>query len=90
MSNAAAIAIRLAHLDVLRVPRGHCLACEWCPEFISLSRRVICEYCGCPPAKHKNLEVTKSKVAKRSSSGIESETSEFDKSCPDLWKSALI
>ncbi len=53
--NSRAVAIRLSNLDVLRVPRGRCHACEWCPKFISVSKRVLCDYCGCPPAKHLNL-----------------------------------
>ena len=53
---AAAIALRLSSLDALRVARGHCLSCEWCPRFLSPSKRILCDYCGCPPAKHQRLD----------------------------------
>merc|ERR1719188_597335 len=46
---ASAIALRLSSLDALRVARGHCLSCEWCQRF-------LCDYCGCPPAKHQRLD----------------------------------
>ena len=52
----AAIALSLSALDAMRVPRGHCLSCEWCPRFVSLSKRILCDYCGCPPAKHDRLD----------------------------------
>ena len=52
---AASIALRLSSLDALRVARGHCLSCEWCPRFLSPSKRILCDYCGCPPAKHHGL-----------------------------------
>lgn len=41
--------------DVHHVLRGRCNLCEGeaCFGFISVSGRVVCDYCGCPPAKHQ-------------------------------------
>ncbi len=46
------------HADVFRISRGECLTCgaNFCAAFISLSGRVLCDYCGCPPARHRRLE----------------------------------
>ena len=66
---AAAIALRLSSLDALRVARGHCLSCEWCPRFLSPSKRILCDYCGCPPAKHQRLDNDNQKGSSSSSSG---------------------
>lgn len=42
--------------DIHNLLRGKCLACKECPEFISVSGRVLCDYCGCPPARHHREE----------------------------------
>lgn len=39
--------------DLHRCLRGRCLACDECPAYICLSARVLCDYCGCPPARHQ-------------------------------------
>ena len=31
---------------------SRCLLCSECPAYICLSARVLCDYCGCPPARH--------------------------------------
>ena len=31
---------------------SRCLSCSECPAYICLSARVLCDYCGCPPARH--------------------------------------
>jgi len=41
--------------DIRNITRGHCKACGDCEAFISVSGRVLCDYCGCPPAHHENL-----------------------------------
>ena len=41
--------------DIRNVHRGQCQACGDCEAFISVSGRVLCDYCGCPPAQHENL-----------------------------------
>jgi len=48
--------------DVLNILRGNCLSCTECPAFICLSGRVLCDYCGCPPAKHLRIEENKDEV----------------------------
>ena len=53
---AATLELRLSSLDAMRVPRGHCLSCDWCPRFLSPSKRILCDYCGCPPAKHHRVD----------------------------------
>jgi hypothetical protein len=47
--------------DVRNIARGQCQACGDCSGFISMSGRVMCDYCGCPPAQHENLAPKKSK-----------------------------
>ena len=44
--------------DIRNIARGFCVTCGEpnCPGFISVSGRVLCDYCGCPPAKHKMLD----------------------------------
>ena len=44
--------------DIRNIFRGFCVTCGEvnCPGFISVSGRVLCDYCGCPPAKHKMIE----------------------------------
>jgi len=40
--------------DVQGVARGRCTMCAECPQFLSCgaSTSVLCQYCGCPPARH--------------------------------------
>ena len=38
--------------DIRHVLRGQCLSCS-CTSFMSIFGRVICDYCGCPPAQHQ-------------------------------------
>jgi len=42
--------------DLLLTLRGQCLECGECPAYICLSARVLCDYCGCPPARHQREE----------------------------------
>jgi len=42
--------------DIQNRLRGVCLDCGECPAFISLSGRILCDYCGCPPARHERQE----------------------------------
>ena len=42
--------------DIRNVKRGSCNNCTSCTNYISLSGKVLCDYCGCPPAKHDQLE----------------------------------
>lgn len=39
--------------DIQNCMRGACLTCGECPSYISVSGRILCDYCGCPPARHK-------------------------------------
>ena len=41
--------------DIRNVERGACVdGCRSCPNFLSVEPgRVLCDYCGCPPAKHE-------------------------------------
>ena len=41
--------------DIRNVNRGRCQSCESCNNFISLSGLILCDYCGCPPARHLRL-----------------------------------
>ncbi len=41
--------------DIRNVKRGSCNHCRSCTNYISLSGKVLCDYCGCPPAKHEQL-----------------------------------
>ena len=43
-------------LDIQNCCRGRCLSCNECPSFICVSGRVLCDYCGCPPARHQKQE----------------------------------
>jgi len=45
-------------VDVQGVLRGACSSCMECPQFlVSLrSRKISCEYCGCAPTKHANVQ----------------------------------
>ena len=49
-------AVQAMSRDIHNLLRGKCLACKECPEFISVSGRVLCDYCGCPPARHHREE----------------------------------
>jgi len=42
--------------DIRNIIRGRCQSCSSCSSFISVSGRVRCDYCGCPPAQHQQLE----------------------------------
>lgn len=42
--------------DIQNCIRGACLTCGECPSFISVSGRVLCDYCGCPPARHERQD----------------------------------
>lgn len=44
-------------VDVRNLMRGYCTTCgeEACSQFLSVSGRVLCDYCGCPPARHELL-----------------------------------
>ena len=42
--------------DIRNIIRGRCQSCSSCSGFISVSGRVRCDYCGCPPAQHQQLE----------------------------------
>ena len=60
--------------DIRNVHRGQCQACGDCEAFISVSGRVLCDYCGCPPAQHENLasrEQISSKKSKDSSNSAD-------------------
>lgn len=39
--------------DIHNFLRGKCLACNECPSYICVSGKVLCDYCGCFPAKHQ-------------------------------------
>ena len=41
--------------DIRNINRGCCESCKSCSNFISVSGRVLCDYCGCPPAQHQQL-----------------------------------
>ena len=41
--------------DIRNVNRGSCESCKSCSNFISVSGRVLCDYCGCPPAQHQQI-----------------------------------
>jgi len=43
-------------LDIHNCLRGACLQCGECPSFISVSGRILCDYCGCPPARHERQD----------------------------------
>ena len=74
--------------DIRNVNRGRCQSCECCSNFISMSGLVLCDYCGCPPAKHLKLsplvESATSKVgiassnAENTSSNVERTTSNVE------------
>ena len=61
--------------DIRNVHRGQCQACGDCEAFISVSGRVLCDYCGCPPAQHENLARENKKSRGRSSGVAETATS---------------
>ena len=42
--------------DIRNIIRGKCESCSSCSSFISVSGRVRCDYCGCPPAQNQHLE----------------------------------
>jgi len=46
-------------VDIAGCLRGRCLSCSECPAYICLSARVLCDYCGCPPARHQREEEEK-------------------------------
>merc|ERR1712223_1007679 len=62
--------------DIRNVHRGQCQACGDCEAFISVSGRVLCDYCGCPPAQHENLARENKKSRSSSSSNSTSKTAE--------------
>ena len=47
--------------DIRNITRGQCQACGDCDGFISVNARVLCDYCGCPPAHHESLGCKKPK-----------------------------
>ena len=56
-------------MDCYCVTRGRCSGCEQCEAFMvadvtfAADVRVLCLYCGCPPAKHARVaEVEPEKV----------------------------
>ena len=51
--------------DIRNVTRGQCQSCNGCDGFLSVSDQIICDYCGCPPARHENLDLKKSKKSKK-------------------------
>ena len=48
------------HRDAHHHYRGPCNSCQGpldrCPAFVSASNRVLCDYCGCPPVRHRRIE----------------------------------
>ena len=54
---AARLDPRLVCRDARNLRRGFCRECgeTFCPAFISVSGRVLCDYCGCPPGRHELL-----------------------------------
>jgi len=46
-------------VDIAGCLRGRCFSCSECPAYICLSARVLCDYCGCPPARHQREEEEK-------------------------------
>ena len=42
--------------DIRNIIRGRCQSCSSCSAFMSVSGRVRCDYCGCPPAQHQQLD----------------------------------
>ena len=42
-------------MDIRNVCRGRCQMCGDCPNFISVSGQVRCDYCDCPPTKHVKI-----------------------------------
>jgi uncharacterized Zn finger protein (UPF0148 family) len=40
-------------LDIQNRVRGACLSCGECPAYLCVTGRVLCDYCGCPPARHQ-------------------------------------
>ena len=68
--------------DIRNVNRGCCQSCKSCSNFISVSGRVLCDYCGCPPAQHQQLPEEK---LKRSASNDDDDRT----SSPDDLRSSL-
>ena len=62
--------------DIRNISRGHCKACGDCEGFISVSGRVLCDYCGCPPAHHENLVKKARKTSSATASSADSDLSE--------------
>jgi len=69
--------------DIRNITRGQCQACGDCEGFISVSGRVLCDYCGCPPAHHENL-VKKSRKNSDADSAGETNVVEENNSQSDL------
>ena len=51
--------------DIHNFLRGQCLSCSECPSFICISGKVLCDYCGCPPAKHQRESDEESSLPER-------------------------
>ena len=64
--------------DIRNVHRGQCQACGDCEAFISVSGRVLCDYCGCPPAQHENLARENKKSRSSSSNSTSKLLKVFD------------
>lgn len=65
--------------DIRNIPRGHCNACGDCEIFTIENRgRVLCDYCGCPPAHHENLvkKARKSRTTSEADATDQSDLSE--------------
>ena len=43
-------------VDIQNRVRGECLSCGECPAYLCVTGRVLCDYCGCPPARHQLQE----------------------------------
>lgn len=41
--------------DIRDIERGICLNCDSCQNYICISGRILCDYCGCPPARHQSV-----------------------------------
>lgn len=64
--------------DIRNIPRGHCNACGDCEIFTIENRsRVLCDYCGCPPAHHENLVKKARKSKSRTASEADADQSDL-------------
>jgi len=64
--------------DIRNITRGQCQACGDCDGFISVSGRVLCDYCGCPPAHHENLVKKARKNSEKSTASTTSTSKTSD------------